>query len=105
MKTFIQMINESGMRLKDVATIKTNFKDADFWITRRGTPDAIGEVTKDFNKESFGIKVTATDMIDTEYLYYALMNIHQQGHYKNLGSGTTRLVSIKKNNIDNIRLG
>jgi predicted DNA binding CopG/RHH family protein len=93
------------MRLKDVAKISTNMKDADFWITRRGTPDQIGSPVKEYNKESFGIKILNKDIIDPDYLYYAMMNIHQQGHYKNLGTGSTRLVSIKINNIKNIRLG
>ena len=105
MKTFKNLIIESGAgRLKDYATIKINSKDADFWITRRGTPDKIGEVSKAFNKESFGIKVTATDIFDADFLYYAMMNIHMQGLYKNLGTGTTQLVSIKLSNIKNIRI-
>jgi len=95
----------TNLRLKDVAKISINMKNADFWVTRKGTPDNIGGVSKEFNKDSFGIKVTRPDIIDPDYLYYAMMNIHQQGHYKNLGSGTTKLVSIKIDNIKNIRLG
>jgi hypothetical protein len=94
-----------GMRLKDVAKISTNMKDADFWIQRKGTPDTIGSVSKEYNKDSFGVKVERTDIINPDYLFYAMMNIHLQGLYKNIGTGTTRLVSIKKNNIENIRLG
>ena len=106
MKKFRDLIIESAAgRLKDYAKIGLNMKKADFWITRKGTPDDIGGVSKDFSKESFGVKVTATDVLDPDYLYYAMMNIHGQGHYKNLGSGTTQLVSIKLNNIQNIRIG
>lgn len=106
MKKFKNLMIESGMgRLKDYADVKLNFKDADFWITRKGTPDKIGEVTKTFSKESFGVKVTATDVLDSQFLYYAMMNIHGQGLYKNMGTGTTQLVSIKLNNIKNIRVG
>lgn len=92
-------------RLKAYATVKMNYKDADFWITRRGTPDEIGRPSKEFNKESFGVKVFATDILDPQFLYYAMMNIHGQGLYKNMGTGTTQLVSIKLNNIKNIRVG
>lgn len=106
MKKFRDLIIESAAgRLKDYANIGLNMKDADFWITRRGTPDKIGEPTKTFNKESFGVKVTATDLLDPDYLYYAMMNIHMQGHYKNLGTGTLKLVSIKLRNLQNIRIG
>ena len=106
MKTYNELITESTqLRLKDIATIKLNCKKADFWVTRRGTPDKIGGVSKIFNKESFGIKVTRPDIMVPDFLYYAMMNIHMQGHYKNLGSGTTQLVSIKLDNIKNIRIG
>lgn len=106
MKTYNELITEaSNLRLKDIATIKLNFKKADFWVTRRGTPDTIGAVTKIFNKESFGIKITKTDIMVPDYLYYAMMNIHMQGHYKHLGTGVTNLVSIKMDNIKNIRIG
>lgn len=106
MQTFKKLIIESAAgRLQDYATVKLNDKKADFWIARKGTPDEIGSVSKDFNKESFGVKVTATDVLDSNYLYYAMMNIHGQGLYKNMGSGTTQLVSIKLNNIKNIRIG
>ena len=106
MRRFKDLIIESGAgRLSDYAKIKLNMKNADFWIARRGTPDAIGGVSKEFSKESFGVKVFATDVLDPDYLYYAMMNIHGQGHYKNMGSGTTQLVSIKLNNLQNIRIG
>ena len=106
MKKFRDLIIESAAgRLKDYATIKSNMRGADFWITRRGTPDKIGEPTKTFHKEAFGVKVTALDVLEPDFLYYAMMNIHMQGHYKNLGTGTTKLVAIKLSNLENIRIG
>lgn len=65
------------MKLSDVATIKTNFSDADFWIIRRGSLKTVGEPSYTFNPESIGIKVTRPDVVLSSYLYYCFLHLHQ----------------------------
>lgn len=106
MKTYKELIIESTqLRLKDIATIKVGLKDADFWIKRRDSIDQVGAVTKIYNKEAFGIKVERSDIMIPDFLYYAMMNIHMQGYYKGISSGSTGLVNIKINDIKNVKIG
>lgn len=102
----IQDLFESdGYRLKDLCQISTDFPDAHFWITRRGSEDSVGSVTKEYNKESFGIGVTRPDIVLPDYLYYALMNLHMGGYWKGKTQGVLQLVHIRKEDVENIRLG
>ena len=82
------------MRLKDVATIKTNMSAADFWMIRRGSAETVGTPVKEFNPEHIGIRVYRTDILIPEYLFYAMEYLHSQGVFKNLTRGTLALVHI-----------
>lgn len=92
------------MKLSDVATIKTNFPDADFWITRRGSLKTVGSLSYEFNPESIGIKVTRTDLVLSRYLYYCLLHLHQSGTWEPVATGTLSLVNIKVSDVKNIVL-
>ena len=61
--------------LSDLAEIKTNSPQADFWIIQKGSEDKVGQPVKEFKPQYIGIKVTRTDVVLPDYLYYALMNI------------------------------
>lgn len=93
----IDQLNES--KLSYFTDIKTNFKDADFWIIRRGSADKVGKPVKEYDSESIGIKVTDTNKILPDYLYYWFYHIWQQGHWKQLATGTTNLVNISTSDI------
>lgn len=92
------------MNLSDVATIKTNFPDADFWIVRRGSLNSVGEPSYSFNKESIGVKVTRSDLVLSKYLYYCFLNLHISGVWKPLATGTLSLVNITTHDVKNIVL-
>ena len=92
------------MKLCDLATIKTNFPEADFWIVRRGSVERCGDVTLEFNPEHIGVKVNRTDILLPDYLYYAMMNIHIQGHWKERANGSLSLVNIKVSDVRSISL-
>lgn len=94
----------SHIRFGDIATIKTNFQDADFWIVRRGSEKTVGQPTKEFSPEHIGVKIERTDLLIPDYMYYMIMNFHQQGVFRQLARGTTRLVSIRSEDIKNISL-
>jgi hypothetical protein len=103
---FTEIISESsGTRLKDIAKIATNMPDADFWLIRKGSDKTVGKPVKEFDPSRIGVKVVRTDVLDPNYLYYAMMNLHNQGHFARISNGTTNLVNITVNDIANIPLG
>jgi len=103
---FTEIISESaGTRLKDIAKIATNMQDADFWLIRKGSDKTVGKPVKEFDPSRIGVKVVRTDVLDPKYLYYVMMNLHNQGHFARLANGTTNLVNITVNDIANIPLG
>lgn len=92
------------MILSDVATIKTHFEQADFWIVRRGSLKTVGSVSREYNPEHIGVKVTHTDILLPDYLYYCMMHIHQSKQWEQLANGTLSLVNIKVSDVRKIRL-
>ena len=72
------------MRLKDVATIRLDFADADFWLVRRGSLETIGQPTKTYSPYYIGIRIEQTALILPDYLYYVFMHLHQVGQWKPL---------------------
>lgn len=81
--------------------VRTNFPEADFWITRRGSADKLGSVSTEFNPESFGV-LNRNHTIDPQYLRYALEHIYNQGWYKGRGHGTTNLQNIRLEDVRSI---
>lgn len=97
--------SEGSVRLKDVATIGTGLKDADFYINLRGSDITVGAVSKEHGPYKCGVKVTRTDVVIPQYLYYMLMDLHARGYFKRLATGATNLVNIRISDIANIKLG
>ena len=101
-----EFITESNaVKLKDLATVKTNFPDADFWIQRKGSDKTIGTPIKNFSPENIGIKVTATDVLDARYLYYLMMHLHNTGHWKQHAHGALKLVNLPISAVANLTFG
>jgi hypothetical protein len=92
------------MKLSDVATIKTNFPEADFWIVRRGSLNTVGKPSYEFYAESIGVKVIRKDIILPRFLYYCFLNLHAQGKWGALAIGTLKLVSIRVSDVSSIVL-
>lgn len=95
---------ESEMRLSDVATIKTNFPEAHFWIVRRGSVDGCGEPSRAFSPEHIGVRVDRLDLLLPDYLFYALVHVHQVGYWKRIATGTLALVNIRVSDVRRIEL-
>jgi hypothetical protein len=72
---------------------------------RKGSDKTVGKPVKEFDPSRIGIKVVKTDVLDPNYLYYAMMNLHNQGHFARIANGTTNLVNIRVEDIANIPLG
>jgi len=92
------------INLSELAEIKTNFPEADFWLIRQGAEDKVGSPTRKFSPEYIGIKVTSNNILPN-YLYYAIQHIHSMGYFKFLCSGMLMMKHIKVSDVKNIRLG
>lgn len=92
------------MKLSDVATIRTDFPEAHFWIVRRGSAERCGEPVRVFNPEHIGIRVNRTDLLLPDYLFYALLHMHQSGQWKAIATGTLSLVNIRVSDVRQIEL-
>jgi len=95
----------SELRLKDLATVKTNMEDADFWLIPTHDYDKVGQPVREFKKHYIGIKVTRPDVIDPKYLYHVLLNVYNQGYWHGRGTGVTARQTIKVSDVANIRFG
>lgn len=92
------------MKLAAIATIRTDYPDAHFWIIRRGSADQCGKPVKVFNPEHIGIRVERTDLLLPDYLFYALTNVHGSGYWKSVVTGTLSLVNIRVSDVRDIEM-
>lgn len=92
------------MKLSDLATIRTNFPDADFWLVRRGSLKTCGQPVRDFNPEHIGVKVVRTDLLLPDYLYYCMQHLHTSKIWEPMATGTLNLVNIGISDVRDIVL-
>lgn len=98
------MLKAHPMRLKDVAEIRTDFEEADFWLVRRGSIETVGQPVREYSPYAIGIRVTATGLLLPDYLYYVFMHLHQVGQWQPLAIGSLQLVHIRVEDVKNIQL-
>ena len=95
---------ENEMKLSQIATIRTHFPEAHFWIVRRGSIQRCGEPTRSYNPEHIGLRVERTDLLLPDYLFYCLAAIHQRGDWQQIATGTLSLVNIRVSDVRRIEL-
>ena len=100
-----QVKESTGVRLKDLCTVKTKLPDADFWLRRSGSEDTVGEVLTEYNPDAIGIKVNRTDVLNPSYAKYMFVYLHQQGQWKQRATGSTQLAHIRAEDVANISVG
>jgi hypothetical protein len=105
MRDLIDIVESQRVKLGDLVTAKLNDPEADFWLVRKNSVERVGEPVKEFDKEKIGIKVTRTDLLDAKYLFYMMTHLFNQGIWRGVATGTTRLVSIKTGDVLNIAVG
>lgn len=44
-------------------------------------------------------------MLNADFLYYAILNMFNQGYFKTRATGTLRLVNIKVQDVKDIKIG
>ena len=75
------MLRVYNMRLKNVAAISTDFEGADFWLSRRGSIETVGQPSRVFSPYHIGVKVEQTGVLLPDYLYYMfLRGSHEMRH-------------------------
>jgi hypothetical protein len=84
------------MTLSDVCKIGVGMTDADFWLQRVGNEKTVGTPHKNMDLDDIGIKVTATEILYPDYLYYLMQLLHMQGVFTQLSVGNAqRMLTIK----------
>ena len=100
-----QVKESTGIRLKDLCTVKTKLPNADFWLRRSGSEDTVGEVLTEYNPDAIGIKINQTDVLNPGYAKYMFVYLHQQGQWKQRATGSTQLAHIRAEDVANISVG
>jgi len=103
-----QHLFDKGMSLKDISDIG-NLDNPDFWIRRVGSEESIGRLsmtTPDSLDSWFGIRIKKEyrESIEPKYIYYYLDYLRASGFWSPFYHGTTRLLNIRKRDIENIPL-
>ncbi len=86
---------DDNITLGNLVKMSVGMPDADFWIRRSGQLKSLGEPSRQFDPDKIGIKVTATNIIDPNYLYYVFMHLQNQGVFAQMATGSTGLQHIK----------
>lgn len=97
-------LTENEMKLAAVATMRTNYPEAHFWVVRRGSAGSCGEPVRVFNPEHIGIRIERTDLLLPDYLFYALTHVYRSGHWEQIATGTLSLVNIRVSDVRSIEL-
>ncbi len=92
------------LKLFNIAVIKTNFPEADFWLIRKGSEDTVGTPTREYHPERIGILVERTELVLPDYLFYVLQYLQTYDYFKRLAKGTLRLKHITISDVEQIRL-
>jgi hypothetical protein len=106
----------TSFRLKDVAIVKTNFPDADFWIQTRGSRTSIGQVRREYGRNEYGkaavygtskdigikVKPKFLDRIDPTYLSYVFDYYHKMRVWEMLSNSGTVMWNIPVDAVKNI---
>ena len=92
------------MRLQDVAHIRIDLLDADFWLVRRGSIESVGQPTREYSPYHIGIRVIETRLLLPDYLYYVFMHMHNSGQWQPHTHGTLSLVHIRVQDVKKIIL-
>ena len=92
----------TNMRLKDLCEIKTEFPEADFWVTKKGDIDTLGKPTKEYDPEKIGVKVVRTDLLVPGYLFYVFEYLVINGAFASMAKGATNLKHISVDDVKNL---
>lgn len=92
------------LKLFNIATVKTNFPQADFWLTRKGSFKEVGRPTREYHPERIGIRVDQPQIALSGYLFYVLTALHGVGYFERRAKGTLSLKHITVKDVEHIKL-
>ena len=92
-------------RLGAFVDVKIDDPDADIWLVRRGSIDAVGKPTHRYAPENYGLTIRDKSVLLPRFLYYALEYVHMQGYWRGHATGTTKLVNIKADDVKAVPIG
>ncbi len=92
------------MKLSAIATIRTDYPEAHFWLVRRGSVHRCGEPVRLFNPEHIGVRIERTDLLLPDFLFYALTHVHGSGYWQKVATGTLSLVNIRVSDVRDIEM-
>lgn len=92
------------MKLKNIADLKVNNPEADFWLIRKGNVLNVGRPTREFSPEHIGVTVIRPDLVVPDYLFYVFEYLVMRGAFVELARGTTKLQNIRISDLEEIPL-
>lgn len=92
------------MKLKNIADLKVNNPEADFWLIRKGNALNVGRPTREFSPEHIGVTVIRPDLVVPDYLFYVFEYLVMRGAFVELARGTTKLQNIRISDLEEIPL-
>ncbi len=99
------------MKLGDLCDIRYNMPEADFYIYARGSEKNLGMPSKDSEntEKKIGVKVKdeAKEVLDSGYLYYLFMHLHNTQFWQTNGLvyGSLQLKNLRVEDIKNLSIG
>ena len=99
------------MKLGDLCDIRYNMPEADFYIYARGSEKNLGMPSKDSENtgKKIGVKVKdeAKEVLDSGYLYYLFMHLHNTQFWQTNGLvyGSLQLKNLRVEDIKNLSIG
>jgi len=64
--------------------------EADFYISAVGTEDTIGTVSREWSPSAIGVWVKRPDLLNADYLRYAMMHMQDTGVFRGMMRGTAQ---------------
>jgi hypothetical protein len=106
-KSLMRGGNFNTLKIGDIAIVKVNLPDADFWLQRRGSEKTVGTVSRTFtNAEDIGIKIKPEylSVINPTHLSYVFEHFFNQGYWDAISRGTLALKNIRVSDVKEIPL-
>lgn len=85
-------------KMKEIAEIRTNFPEADFWLVRKGTPKKVGKPVQEFHPDYIGLRFDSSVAI-SDYFFYVMKAYHLKGTFEMMALGSLLLVHITVNDV------
>jgi len=101
--------SRNKLKLSDVAIVKLDFPDADFWLQTRGSKTSVGTVRREYGRNEYGkeaiygtkkdigikVKPEFLDRIDPTYLSYVFDYYHQRRLWETLSNSGTIMWNMR----------